>query len=77
MQLRRRFWVEAILAFVSGLLAIMTIVWHDWAEILFRIDPDEGNGSFEIAVTLAAVAVTIVFSLLARMEWRRRTALGS
>ncbi len=69
--LRLRFWIEAGLAAVSAILAIGTLVWHDWAESIFGIDPDEGNGSFEVAVTLIAVALTVLFVGAARVEWRR------
>jgi hypothetical protein len=69
---RTRFWLEAALATISGLLAVATIVWPDWVELIFGIEPDAGSGSFEVAVTLIAIAATILFVLSAGMEWRRR-----
>jgi hypothetical protein len=76
-RLRLRFWIEAGLATISGVLAVLTLVVHDWAELIFGIEPDEGNGSFEIAVTVIAVAMTILFILAARLEWRRAAPAGS
>lgn len=73
-RLRRRFWLEAFLGLLAALLAAMTLLWHDWAEVLFGIDPDQGNGSFEFLVTIGAVALFAAFALAARFEWRRVSA---
>jgi hypothetical protein len=72
---RSRFWFEAAFATTTGILAILTMVVHDWAELLFNIDPDEGNGAFETTVTLIALALTLLLGAAARLEWRRRTLL--
>jgi hypothetical protein len=69
--LRRRFWIEAALSVLSLILVIGTIVVHDWIEVLFHIEPDEGSGSLEALVTVIAVAITVAFVLAARFEWRR------
>jgi len=45
-------------------LAIGTLIVHDWAEILFDIEPDEGSGAFEVGVTLVIALVSIVFLVL-------------
>jgi hypothetical protein len=70
-QLRRRFWVEAALAALTGVAALGTIFAKDWIEIVFGGDPDHGNGSLEWAVVAALAVVAGVFSLIARAEWRR------
>ena len=65
-----RFWVEAGLAGVTGVLFVVTLFWHDWMEA-FGFDPDHGNGSAEwVAVAILAV-VTLALFATARMEWRR------
>ncbi len=69
--LRRRFWFEAGLAVVTGLLFLITLFWHDWIEIIFHVDPDQGNGLLEWSIVGALLAATISLSLLARYEWRR------
>jgi len=65
--LRVRFWVESIVASVTGVLAVVTIFWHDWIEAVLGVDPDHGNGSAEwLAVAvLAAVTVALTAGALA------------
>jgi hypothetical protein len=68
-------WVEAVLSGFGTLLALLTIVWHDWIEGVFGADPDRGNGSAEwITVTVLLVAGACA-GALARREWRRAHAL--
>jgi hypothetical protein len=69
--LRRRFWLESVLALIMGAVAIITLFWHDWIEIIFGVDPDEGNGSAEWVVVVILLAVTLVLFLGVRLEWRR------
>jgi hypothetical protein len=35
--LRRRFWLESVLGSFTGVLAIVTIFWHDWIETIFGV----------------------------------------
>ena len=69
--LRWRFWFETGLAVVTGILFIITLVWHDWIEIVFNIDPDQGSGLLEWSIVGALLIVTIALFLLARYEWRK------
>jgi hypothetical protein len=71
---RKRFWVEFILACVSGGLTVLTLLWHNWIELLFGFEPDGGDGSFEWGLVVVLLIMTVVFSALARMEWRRGRA---
>jgi hypothetical protein len=73
---RFRLALESALAALTAALAVTTLLWHDWAETIFGIDPDRGGGEFEIAVTVLLAAATIGFALAARVEWRRRLAPG-
>ncbi|HYB00113.1 MAG TPA: hypothetical protein VED37_07830 [Ktedonobacteraceae bacterium] len=72
--LRGRFWLETGLAIVTGVLFVITLVWHNWAEIIFHIDPDQGNGLFEWLVVGAFLVATIMLIVLARFEWRKAQA---
>ena len=69
--LRVRFWIESILATVTGVLAVVTIFWHDWIEAVFGVNPDRGNGSAEWLVVLLLAVVTVALAAGARHEWRR------
>ena len=63
--------MEVILGAASILLFAVTLIWKDWIEIVFKVDPDEGNGSFEYLILGVLVVVTVASWWLARTEWRR------
>jgi hypothetical protein len=69
--LTRTFWIEAVLAAASAGSLALTLLWHDWIEIIFGIEPDNSSGSLEWIIVVACLFVAIVFALLARQEWRR------
>jgi len=71
---RTRFWIEAALATVTGLLAVLTLVWREWIEAVFHVEPDGGSGTLEWLVVGALVAVTCAFAAAARADWRQRAA---
>jgi len=60
-----------MLAIASAALLVITLVWKDWIEIVFRVDPDVGSGAVEWAIVGLTVLLTLAFSALARSEWRR------
>jgi hypothetical protein len=70
-QLRPLFWVEAVLALGNAALLVMTLVWKDWIEIVFNVDPDAGSGAVEWAVVAITLLLTVALVALARSEWRR------
>ncbi|MFE2476114.1 ABC transporter permease [Streptomyces sp. NPDC059389] len=72
---RMRGWIEAIAAAISGILLIVTLVWRDWIEEVFGVDPDQHSGALEWVVVALAACAALTFSLLARSEWRRAKAL--
>lgn len=75
--LRRRFWVETGVAVVTSILFVVTLLWKDWIELIFNIDPDQGNGSLEWVIVGFLLAVTIVLFALAGYEWRRTRVVVS
>ena len=69
--LRWRFWLETVLAIVTGILFVFTLVRNDWIEIVFGIDPDNNNGTLEWLIVGVLLVVTITLFILASYEWGR------
>ena len=69
--LRKRFWLETAIAIFTGVLFVITLIRNDWIEIVFGIDPDKNNGTFEWLIVGALLLVTITLFILASYEWRR------
>ncbi len=59
------------MASVTGFVAVLTLVWRDWIETVFGVDPDHGNGSLEWFVVAALAVITTALVVGARVEWRR------
>jgi hypothetical protein len=72
---RPRFWVEVGLAVATAVLAVVTLIWHDWIEILFEVEPDGGSGELEWLLTAAPAVLAVGFALAARVEFRRAPAI--
>lgn len=71
-RIKTRFWIEAVLAGLSGFLCLLTLVWRDWIEAILPVQPDEHSGALEWLIVAALFAATAVFATLARSTWRRR-----
>jgi hypothetical protein len=75
--LRPIFWVETVLAILTTILFVVTFFWKDWIELVFHVDPDSGNGSFEVFIVVALAVMTLALFGLAGFEWRRaRTSVA-
>ncbi|HEY1349140.1 MAG TPA: hypothetical protein VGF67_05905 [Ktedonobacteraceae bacterium] len=70
-QVRWFFWLEMGMASITGVLCMVTLVWRDWAEVIFRVDPDQGSGSFEWMIVGVLLLLTLSMCALAGREWRR------
>lgn len=68
----RWFWVETVLACASGFLGLLTLVWRDWIETVFNVDPDHGSGWAEWVAVAVLLVIAAVVGSLARTEWRKR-----
>jgi hypothetical protein len=77
MIVRRIFYVEAGLAAIFAVTFLITLVSPDWIERVFDAAPDQGGGEAEWGIAAVLGLITIVFSGLARMEWRRARRFGS
>jgi len=66
-----RFYLESAVGLAGLALLVVTLFWNDWIEIVFHVDPDAGNGSAELLVSVALIVIAAVSGWLARTEWRR------
>lgn len=71
------FLIELGLAAVTGIMTIVTLISREWIEIVFGVDPDNGSGALEWLLVAALAAATLIFGMLARLEWRRTGGLPS
>jgi len=74
--LRRRLRIEAGLGAASFVLLLLTLVWHDWIEIVFGADPDQHSGLAEWLVVAVLALVTVTLAVLARIDLRRLRTAG-
>ena len=68
---RIRAWTEVVLAALAVTVAIITIIFPTWFELLFEGSPDSDSGALERAVAIGLLVASGVFSLLARRDFRR------
>ena len=68
---RARFWLESSLAWLCGLLAVLTLWWRGWVEALTGLDPDHHSGSLEWAIVAGLFLLCVGVGIAARAEWRR------
>ncbi len=68
--LRARLWIEAIASVTAAMLAIITLLWRDWIEVVFRVDPDNHSGQLEWLIVAALVVAAVACGSLARRDWR-------
>jgi hypothetical protein len=76
-QLKRRFNIEAAFAAISAALVILTLINHEWIEVLTGWDPDKGNGALEWGIVVVLVAACVAFSARARSDWQKLQTMGA
>ena len=61
--------IEAVLAGIFAILAVMTAIWPTWIEALFDESPDAGTGAFEWAIVGMFGLLAIAAAVLARRHY--------
>ena len=74
-QLRRRILLQTVLAATGFVLALLTIVWPEWIEELFGVEPDAGSGALEWIIALGLLGAAAVLALFARRGRQRLKGL--
>jgi len=75
---KRLILAETVVAGLTGFVAVLTIFWRDWLEVLFRADPDHHNGTAEFAIIAGLAVTSLLLGCIARWQvvrWRRAAAL--
>ena len=65
-----RAWLATISAVVGLGLCVLTLVWSEWIELLFGVDPDRGSGALELLVAGAFLVASALLAGQARRDWR-------
>jgi hypothetical protein len=67
---KARAWLETVFAVVGLSLCLLTLVWREWIEFLFGVDPDRHTGALELLVAGAFLVSSVVLGRMARRDWR-------
>jgi len=62
---------------VSSVLAIVTIAWPNWIELVFRTNPDHGSGALELLITAVLIAAAVTSALAVRAQIRHGHAAAN
>jgi hypothetical protein len=67
---RARAWLATVSAVAGVGLCVLTLVWGEWIELLFGVDPDQGSGALELLVAGAFLVASVLLAGQARRAWR-------
>jgi ABC-type thiamin/hydroxymethylpyrimidine transport system permease subunit len=73
-RLRRRLHIEVVLAAISAVLCVLTLVFPQWIEELTGLEPDAGSGALEWIIAGIFLVAAVVSAVLARRDYRRLAA---
>jgi len=70
----RRAGVLALFALLFILIGLaMALLPMEWIEERFDVEPDGGNGSLELLLTLIPIGIGVTLGVLAALRWRARS----
>lgn len=61
---------ELFFSVLSGVLALVTVVWPTWIEAVTGVDPDAGGGGAEWVVVGLCVCLAVVTAVDTRRRYR-------
>lgn len=67
---RMRALLATVFAVVGLCLCVLTLVWSEWIELLFGVDPDRGSGALELLVAGGFLVASVLLAGQARRDWR-------
>lgn len=76
-RLRLRVRLETIFATIGLVLSALTMLWPEWVEEVFGVEPDAGSGALEWAIALGFLVVALILGLLARRGRQRLRTLAT
>ena len=63
-------WAKALIATANAIVGGMTLLWRDWIEVVFHIDPDSHSGAAEWSLVIATLAASVLFAYSAAQDRR-------
>ena len=66
LRVRLRLWLEVSIAGFGTAMLVLTLVWPDWIEGTFAVNPDEHSGSLEQMAVVVLLAAATLCSMSAR-----------
>jgi hypothetical protein len=76
-RLRRRLRIEGLLAVLSAMLCVLTLVIPEWIEELTGLELDAGSGALEWIIAGVLLVATVVSAVLARRDYGHLAAYHS
>jgi hypothetical protein len=73
---RIRYQVERVLAVLSGVAFLMSLLVPEWIELLTGASPDGGDGGAEWGFSIVLLIGTLLFTLAARRDRRAARFTG-
>ena len=74
---RTRIRLESAIALLAAFLGLLTLLWKDWIEVAFRVDPDGHSGAAETGVVVGMFAVALILGFVAGFERHRARAAAA
>ena len=72
LRVRKRFWLEVVLAVTTASFALPAVISGTWIESVSGLEPDRRSGSLEWAAVGVLAMTSLLAALAARVEWGRR-----